>query len=115
MLQCPVDRFSKVKDETGNDPLPTLSEFRRLIRMLLTGERRSHFRRWEIELLLDVEESLSKRRGSSKKILSEYQAVVEAAWSDETTYPIKLSEYLAEQSEPKPIQFASVRRKKRSA
>jgi len=115
VLHRPFDRFSKVKNETGNDPLPTLAEFRRLIEMLLTGERRSHFRRWEMELLLDIEETLGKWKGSSKEILSEYRAVVEASWKDETSYPIKLSECLAQQTERKPIQFVSVRRNKRSA
>jgi len=97
------------------DAVPALIECQRLIDDLLTGTCRTHFRHWEIELLLDVEESLRKWKGSPEKILREYRAAVEESWEDGGTGPMKFSEYLARQSERKPTQSASVHRKEQSA
>ncbi len=101
--------------ETKRDSTPTLAEFQRLIEELLTGEHRSLFQRWEIELLLDTEESLREVRGAPKQLLRKYLRAVEKAWQDDATGPMKFSEYLARQPKRKPSQTVSARRKELSA
>ncbi len=102
-------------ERTQKDAVPTLIDFQRLMNDLLNGACRSHFRSWEIDLLLDIEESLGMIQVPSEKVLRDYRAAVEDSWEDGGTGPTKFSEYLASQIEQKPIQSASVHPKKRSA
>jgi len=95
--------------------VPSLIEFQRLMDDLLNRACRSHFRSWEIDLLLDIEESLGMIQVPSEKALRDYRAAVEDTWEDGGTGPMKFSEYLAGQLERKPIQSASAHPKKRSA
>jgi len=102
-------------ERTATAEVPTLVEFQRLIDDLLTRAGRSHFQRWEIELLLDIVDSLGMIKVSSEEVLRDYRAAAEDSWEDGGAGPMKFSEYLAEQLERKPIQSAQPHPKKRSA
>ena len=75
--------------------VPTLEEFDRLIDGLITGQSRSRFVSWEIELLLDIAETHSAAPGEPDQLLRRYQAAVHLEWESGVTQPMKLSEYLS--------------------
>jgi hypothetical protein len=71
-----------------------LAQFNRLIQELLRGEmNRNTFRRWEIELLLDIE-SCSLHDSNRREALKRYQRAVQKDMERGAALPLKFSEYL---------------------
>jgi hypothetical protein len=80
------------------DSLPdsdtVLAQFNRLIQELLRGSlNRNTFRRWEIQLLLDIEDCEFKD-GNKREILRRYQRAVQRHMEKGARLPFTLSEYL---------------------
>ncbi|MCW5982904.1 MAG: hypothetical protein KIT09_32745 [Bryobacteraceae bacterium] len=77
------------------DSEAVLNRFNRLIVELLRGTfSRNCFRRWEVELLLDIEEC-NLTGANRREILRRYQKAVQRHMENGGTEPLKLSEYLA--------------------
>jgi hypothetical protein len=71
-----------------------LARFNRLIQELLRGSiSRNTFRRWEVELLLDIE-GCTLRDGAKRETLRRYQRAVQRSMEKGAAAPLKLSEYL---------------------
>lgn len=72
-----------------------LAQFNRLIGELLRGSmNRNTFRPWEVELLVDIQNSplgMANRR----ELLRRYQRAVQRNMERGAPFPMKLSEYLA--------------------
>ncbi len=78
---------------TGQDNEPVLHQFDKLISELLRGSvTRNTFRRWEIDILLDIDAcNLSNAR---RETIRRYQKAVNRAMAKGAQMPFKLSEYL---------------------
>lgn len=71
-----------------------LQQFNKLIQELLRGNmKRNSFRRWEIDLLLDIGDC--NLQGSQRRnLLQRYQKAVQRDMEKGASTPLKLSEYL---------------------
>lgn len=80
--------------DTAHDHEAVLTRFNKLMQELLRGDiHRNTFRRWEIELLLDIE-SCTLRDGAKRETLRRYQKAVQRSMEKGAAAPLKLSEYL---------------------
>jgi hypothetical protein len=80
--------------EAVQDGEVMLARFNRLIQELLRGSiSRNTFRRWEVELLLDIE-GCTLRDGAKRETLRRYQRAVQRSMEKGAAAPLKLSEYL---------------------
>jgi hypothetical protein len=71
-----------------------LTQFNLLMGELLAGEiRRSHFRPWEIDILLDVK-GCAVRGSRLYQILREYQKAVQAELEKQAQFPLRFSDFL---------------------
>lgn len=78
----------------GVDVEVMLAQFNRLMQELLRGSvNRNTFRRWEVELLLDIETCELDRR-NKREILKRYQKAQRRHVERGATALLKLSEYL---------------------
>ena len=80
--------------ESPVDTDELLRRFNRLIRELLQGEtRRETFQRWEVDLLLDVQNCRIKEL-AREGVLRRYQQAVQRRIERGEAVPMKLSEFL---------------------
>ncbi|MEB2361315.1 MAG: hypothetical protein OZ929_08260 [Bryobacterales bacterium] len=71
-----------------------LQQFNKLIQELLRGNmKRNSFRRWEIDLLLDIGDC-NLQRSQRRNVLQRYQKAVQRHMEKGAPTPLKLSEYL---------------------
>lgn len=79
------------------DSEAVLGRFNKLMRELLCGSiQRNTFRRWEVELLLDIE-ACGLRQKIKRETLRRYQKSVQRAMEKGAPVPQKLSQYLCDQ------------------
>ncbi len=77
------------------DSETVLAQFNRLMQELLRGSiARNTFRPWEIDILLDIEDS-QVREATKRETLRRYQRAVQRQMEKGAPTPMKLSEYLA--------------------
>ena len=80
--------------ENSVDTDEILCRFNRLIRELLQGgTRRESFQRWEVELLLDIQ-NCQIEKSARGDTLRRYQRAVQRQLERGGTVPMKLSEFL---------------------
>lgn len=71
-----------------------LAQFNLVMAEVLQGEMsRSKFQHWEIDILLDIADC-NLRRSAKRKILQEYQNIVEAELKKGASLPLKFSKYV---------------------
>jgi hypothetical protein len=85
-----------MKSATSNSEV-LLAQFILFMEELFAGKlRRTQFRRWEIDLLLDIESS--ELRGSAKhKVLRDYRDAVQAELESGAIRVLRFTEYLQSQ------------------
>ena len=82
-----------MQEPTANSEM-VLYRFNRLVQELLRGSmKRNCFRRWEIEILLDIE-SCDIGRSNRRETLRRYQRAVQRQFDKGEILPMKFSEYL---------------------
>ncbi len=81
--------------DSAPDSEAILYRFNRLIQELLHGSvKRNCFHRWEIDLLLDIDEC-NLARARRRETLRRYQRAVQRQLLNGAARPLRLSEYLA--------------------
>jgi hypothetical protein len=82
--------------EAANDPEIVLAQFNRLLAEVLRGNvDRNTFRRWEVDLLLDIQ-SCNLRDSGRRETLRRYQKAVQRSMDRGAAWPMKLSDYLGD-------------------
>jgi hypothetical protein len=80
-----------------------INRFNRLVKEILQGEvRRTTFRPWEVDFLLDLE-SCRLTRSRREDALRRYQRTVQHQLERGQVPPIKLSEFLGRRSQKSPL------------
>ncbi len=84
-----------------NAEIPDWSSFQRLVQDLITGAVRRHtFTQWELEFLLDLQNS-RLRKSSRDGALRKYLRVVHLHHTEGTPEPPRLSAFLASEFPPR--------------
>ena len=80
--------------DSAHDPEIILAQFNRLLTEVLRGNvGRNTFRRWEVDLLLDIQ-SCNLRDSGRRETLRRYQKAVQRSMDRGAAWPMKLSDYL---------------------
>ncbi len=70
------------------------AQFKLLMSEVLQGDlRRSKFRSWEIDILLDIE-SCELRGSAKREVIEAYQKTAQAGLQKGAPFPLRFSEYL---------------------